>query len=718
MNDNKPIEVTGRYSRTLYRNQKSGYTCFWFESSDRGSLRCVGIIPKYTEKTPLKLIGHYENDKNGEEIFFVENSLFSFNNKKMLNEYISHNMCPGVGLATADAIRKALEQDYDNIISTDEAAERLKGIKGLDEEKIAVILAKLRSNMVIKKIYEEICPYGGFYSDADELYKRYFNDTISILRKTPYKCVQSTHISFGTIDAYAKNRNFTYYDCDRIKEIVKLAFYLIKNTGCTYVHYMELISIIRSIELKIGAFSEYIPEPLLIFELTQSGYGHIENNNGEICFYDKLCWKAEELAANLVKNMIRNPKILIRDEKIKEMIDNEKELDASQAQCYKILEKTGLNIITGGPGVGKTTTIKKLISKYKEYYPDNKISLCAPSGRAAENMMESSGYPAMTIHMLLEFKSLYGEDNKPDRNRNNPLETDLLIVDEFSMVDIILFSQLLDALKEDCLVIFVGDKNQLKSVGPGKVLEDLLLFGKIPVYELNRIHRQKDGNSIIENSHRIINMDVNLKTDEHFHIIRCNNTHEMMEEYKSLMQKYYNSNNFLDLQALSVMKNGECGIYSANKAAQDILSTKLAGHFYFGENTYYINDKVMTVRNNYDEGYMNGDIGILDDFNPNDAYISLKNGQISIPMDDIRDLTLAYCITVHKSQGSEANKVILLLPLNAPKGLLENAIVYVGVTRAKNEVYILSEEDALEKAIMNKEKSKRKTGFLRKLLSK
>lgn len=710
------MEITGKYIKTYFRNRRSGYTAFLFEARNIGAIRCAGIIPRYTERTPLKLTGHFEED-NGKSSFIVSGSIFDSGNSKGAVDYFSHNLCPGVGKVTASIIQKRLceDNDFESVIMEDKALDVLKSVKGLEESQAVVILAKLRTSVVCKKLYEKLKAYGGEYKNAEAIFNIYGKDSLEQLKRNPYQFITSSSLPFGVADSYAHNNGHTYYDTERIKALVNQTFFFMENTGSTYLTLQEMLFFFRKIETCQGAFKELIPDSLVTWYLTQAPVGYVEKTESEIRFYLKKYWESESRIAEILWRMQKDRKEIIPADVISTYMAEETELDDTQKKAYGILNYSGISVITGGPGTGKTTTIKKLIKKFHEYCPDKTFSLCAPTGRAAEKITESSGYPASTIHKLLEFESLYGEESGPARNEQYPLDADLVIVDEFSMVDTKLFEQLLHALKENCILIVVGDSNQLKSVKPGKLLEDLILSGLFPLYQFQFNHRQSKGNSIIENSAKIVNMDTNLVTDEHFHIERFTNTREINERYKELIKAEYDTKNCMGLQVLAPMKAGECGIMQLNRTAQDIVVNHNNPSYAYGEDVFYITDKVMTVRNNYDEGYMNGDIGTLVNFTKEASYVDLMGECVSIKYKDYDDLTLAYAMTVHKSQGSEAKKVILLLTKDTPKSLLENAIVYVGVTRAKEEIWILSEEDSLEMAITNKQKTIRKTGLCEKL---
>lgn len=710
------IEVKGRYIKTYYRNIKTGYTRFLFDAGKDGKLMCCGCLPQYAQRTPLSLIGHLERKPETDvSLFIVEASAFWSNHPGVLNEFLEHNLCHGVGKVTANAIREAFGEAFEEGIMSEEASDILRGIRGITGEKADIILSKIRSTLLVKKIYEELYPYGGDYQNAYQLFDRYYAESLTRVRKQPYQCGREVGLPFPVLDAYAKNHGFQYYEPQRIRQIAERTFFQIGLTGSTYLDAASVIRVARRIEVMEGAFEECVPEALLWYGLCQSPAGIVMTAEAEIQFYSKHLYQAEEYIADRLYEMEIRAVRKIPPKTIEAYIAQEKELDECQKETYHMLERTGVSILTGGPGTGKMTTVKKLITAYRTLFPDAVISLCASTGRAAERLMEATGYPATTIHMLLEYCSYTRQESRPGRNADNPLDCGLLIIDEFSMVDTMLFMALLKAVDIHTTMILVGDENQLKSVGPGKLLEDLIASGRFRTFVLDSVHRQAEGNSIICNSQKIIAADTALITDEHFHILRYDTEADAKFGFQQLMKTHYDIKNYMDVQTLSVSKQGVCGVYSLNAAAQQLFQEESQPSYSYGNERFYPNDKVMTISNNYEKGYMNGDIGILEEIQPNAAYIQFQDYKVEVPTDHMEDLALAYAMTVHKSQGSEANTIILLLSAEAPSVLLNNAVVYVGVTRAKESIYILSVRDALEKAILNRQKSRRKTGLQEKI---
>ena len=715
------MEIKGQYYKTFFRNSTNGYTLFSFITEKDGIIKCAGRIPKYTEKAPLLLIGHMEKQlKNNreEEIFFVESLMPYFNNKKMLKQYVVSNLSVGLGTVAAEKILQLCDYNLDNLIYDDKAIYRLCSIHGMTEQKAAMFLNRISNTTVLFDIYDLLFPYGGTYKDADNIYKKYGTDSLNILREKPFMVGRATNVTFGVIDRYAKNNGAFFMNENRVIWIIQLAAQFIPTTGSTYASKSDILKFCRKMEKQYGAFDEEIPYSVYLLNFLKTGYITLEKENDQFIFFPSYLREAEISISNHIERNKKASKEFISKERIQSIMGKEKILDKEQTLCFQIFEKTGIKFIIGGPGSGKTTTIKRLIEVLKSEKPDVLYSLCAPTGRAAERITEATGIPAQTIHMLLEYKSLYGEKGGPTRNVDNRLDADVILIDEFSMVDTKLFEEFLTATKDDSLIILVGDEHQLKSVNAGKVMQDMLDSKKFDVYKLETNHRQGDGSVIVENANKIRNMQCDLITDDSFQIFRAANPKELKNEYLRLMKLHYKPEDVMHMQALGIMKNNECGVNQLNECAQMLFSNPIYPKFYSGKEEYYVGDKIMTLKNDYDKGYMNGDIGYLQDFSEEDIWMLCGDHQFIIPMENAEDISLAYCITVHKSQGSESDIAILVIPYDVPESLLDNSLIYVGATRARKKVYILSEMDALEKGIKNKRASMRKTKLKERILGK
>lgn len=712
------MEIRGEYIKTIYR-RKDGFTKFLFlPENETVAILCFGVLSHYTEHSPLILIGYEQEEEwRGvtQRVFVVEHCLMYWNNKKVSKQYVTANLGIGMGKAAAEKILTACDWNVENLIRNTGMDKTLAEKTGLPVNKITVFLSSVRSSEVTRMLYETLCPYGCTYKEIERAYAKYGNKSLEKLEENPYYFGRMTGISFGIIDLYGRDHGWFFADKARVRWIMQSALKRIPATGSTYACMEDFLAFCRKEEMVTGAYDDRIPEILFLLEGAVSGSLKTETVNGKVKIYPSYLWEAEESITKSINKLMRKTSDFISADKIDNEIRNEKELDEDQKQCYRMFAKTGICIMTGGPGTGKTTTIKKLISFFQFRMPEFTYALCAPTGRAAERITEATGIKASTIHKLLEYSSLYGQEAGPERNASNPLSYDLVVADEFSMVGTQLFSQLLEAMKENSLLILVGDPNQLKSVEAGKVMEDLMKSGKIPIFRLTTIHRQQGSSTIIDNAVKICNGRTDLVTDSIFHILRKANSSEILQTFRELSAELKEKYGLMGYQAIGIMKKGDCGVNNLNLFSQMMFHEDEDTHVYVGGQGYCLGDKIMTVRNNYEQGYMNGDIGILSDCNRKNIYMKCDEKKLIIDAGEEEDLTLAYAITTHKSQGSEADAIIFVIPADTPEILLENALIYVGVTRAKKEIYILTEGNALERGILNKRTSMRNTGLVEKL---
>ena len=379
------------------------------------------------------------------------------------------------------------------------------------------------------------------------------------------------------------------------------------------------------------------------------------------------------------------------------------------------MKSTGVKILIGDPGTGKTTTIKTIIKGFLYMKPNAKIELAAPTGRASQRLAEATGYPANTVHKLLELKPF---QKKSDiclcKNETNPIDADLLIVDEFSMVDIELLSLLLNAIKNNTLVIFVGDENQLESVGDGNVLHDLIMSKKFETFKLKEIFRQNTSkkSNIITNGQKIIKGNSDFETGNDFKIFKtCNSSmteKNVVEIFKTALKNNIDIN---DIQFITSNRKKINGTNELNKKLQEIYQKDKNNDFmYYGVNKFYVNDKVIMEHNNYDLGYFNGDIGYITKITELNVFINLGDKTISLSKHNMEDVSLAYAITVHKSQGSEYNISVIVLP-EQPVLLLTRNLVNTAITRSKKMSILINEKNALDTAASNKYKVNRKTSL-------
>lgn len=386
----------------------------------------------------------------------------------------------------------------------------------------------------------------------------------------------------------------------------------------------------------------------------------------------------------------------------------------SQTECFKTILGTtgGIKLLIGGPGTGKTTTIKGILFAYNKLHPEHVIKLCAPTGRAAQRMSEQTEMEAVTIHRLLEYVPYVDDGGEHCKDESDQLGADLLVVDEMSMTDTDLFGKLLRAVKTGATIILVGDTNQLEPVGPGAVLRDILSAQEISIEKcyLSEVFRQGKDSPIVSNAYSVNEGKHNLFITDDFKVIRTKSEEESYKVIVELEGALHDPDSPFKTQLLCPVRKGMAGITAMNEALQNSLNERKDKYVQFGNTRYYVGDKVMMTNNNYDENcpYFNGDIGIIKSIQDKTITIDIRNTLVEIPKEQMDEMTLAYGMTVHKSQGSEFENVILYLPIGTKSMLLRN-LTYTAITRAKKKIWIVDENGALDYSINNETKSKRRT---------
>lgn len=386
-----------------------------------------------------------------------------------------------------------------------------------------------------------------------------------------------------------------------------------------------------------------------------------------------------------------------------------------QRGAFDMCNSTGIKILTGGPGTGKTSTLKGILEALRIIIPSAVIKCCAPTGRAAQRMKESTGLESQTVHRLCEYRP-FDNESYSSKNETDPIDADIIVVDEVSMLDINLASMLLSAVRDGSFVLFVGDINQLESVGPGSVLRDLIASEKVPVYQLTKVYRQSEDSQIVANANKVKDGNMDIKEAEDFKVIRCLNEADVTIETMKIFKKNYDKEKPFDFQVLSPIKASLAGVNHINEIAQqEIYADNSTKHITVSRKKYHIGDKIIFLQNEPSRGFYNGDCGTITEINGNDIIIDIPGESITLSKEDFSCLKLAYDITIHKSQGSEYPVVAIPLVKRTP-GMLTRNLLYTAITRAKKMVYIISEDDSMEMCIKHVT-SGRKTGLVSEIIS-
>ena len=583
--------------------------------------------------------------------------------------------------------------------------------------------------------------------NAKNVYKKLGANAIEEIEANPYILIDvANNVDFKKIDKMAIDIGLPYNNEKRIKSGIKYALYLATTNGHCAVLRENLISF--CIEL-LNVEKEDIEESIINLKVNNEIVEE-ERDNSEKWVYLSSFYKAEENIANRIKilnNSANMKRINILKKKL-EKIEKESSIELSdkQKEAIEAVNENNVCIITGGPGTGKTTIIKTIIELYKN--EGKKPVLCAPTGRAAKRMTETTGEEAKTLHRLLEIGKIEEEGKEKSVDFDvAPLDADVVIVDEMSMVDVFLMNYLVKALYQGTKLVLVGDVDQLPSVGPGNVLEDLINSKKITTIVLNKIFRQAAKSKIILNSHRINNGETFIKKDEiedelqeDFYFIKANNQEDILKEVMSLcsgrLKKIGDYDFFKNIQVITPTKKGLLGTRDLNRYLQEKLNPKdesKSEKNVLGS-VYRVGDKVMQIKNNYDiywkkknskkivdngTGIFNGDMGIIEKIDDIEKQVKVKFDDDKIvwyQFAELDQLEHAYAITVHKAQGSEFDVVIIPISPSAPMLLTRN-LLYTGMTRAKKMLIIIGYPNVVQFMIDNNNSKKRNTGLQYKLIN-
>lgn len=705
------MKFEGIIKSIIYRNEENGYTVLSLQTSD-SPITCTGIMPFFNENDQVVVEGELiYHDKYGEQINVESARIKKPSVKKAIISYLSSGNIESIGKKTAELIYEKFGDKSIDVVFNE--TEKLLSIQGIGKKK----LEKIKESTIDARDSREALLYlqglNISFNLSNKIYKAYGDNTISIVKTNPYKLSEDiSGIGFVMADNIAMNMQMKNDSKFRISAAIS---YILKNdaemSGSCAVKKEDLLNkTFDLIKVDKNKINEQINEDLLKSKIQIIKIGEDE------FVYDKDIYMAEKSCAiNLSR--LQNEKYIF-DVKINEDFDafsKEQEIAIKEAFNNMLL------VITGGPGTGKTTIIKAICNILNKN--NLKFNLAAPTGRAAKRMQESTENVAFTIHRLIGIKP---ENPIPEFNEENTLNCDYVIVDEASMIDIKLMDKLLKALSSKTALILVGDHNQLPSVGAGNVLKDIL-DTDIKSVKLKKIFRQAKESNIVVNAHKIndgLYPILNQKNKDFFFINSNskNFQNDLLDLVKNRLPNYYKLDPINDIQILAPSKKSLWGIVNINDLCQKELN-KNPNSIKINNRIFKLGDKVMQVRNNYeleslnpdnfDDGVYNGDIGRIIDIDKNMESLKVEfyDGNIvSYKKEDVKDLDLSYAITIHKSQGSEFDCVLIPM-MPASFMLLNRNLLYTAITRAKKLVILLGEKKILKQMVRNNNESKRLTNL-------
>ena len=727
--------VEGYVDHIIFRNEDNGYTVLNLMVNG-SELTCVGIFEYIGEGELLELTGTYVEHSTYGQQFKVESYETKIPEDTIaIERYLGSGAIKGVGAALAARIVRSFGEDTMRIL--DEEPERLAEVKGISERKAREIAQQAAEKSEMRSAMMFLQKYGISVALGVKIYGKYGSRVYSVLKENPYQLADDIQgIGFRIADEIA-GRIGIHTDSDyRIKSGLFYTLSLAASEGHVFLPQNLLLS--RASEL-LGVEPSCMEKHIMDLAMDRKVVIR-ETEDGEKRIYASQFFYLElDTARRLCELAVTNQESEENIRKRLEFIEKKNEIQLEELQRQAVIEavKNGLLVITGGPGTGKTTTINAIIQYFELEGLD--IYLAAPTGRAAKRMTEATGYEASTIHRLLELSGMMEESSAAahfERNEENPLEADVIIIDEMSMVDISLMHALLCAVQVGTRLILVGDVNQLPSVGPGSVLKDIIDSQAFCVVELNKIFRQATESDIVVNAHRI-NAGLDVATDnksKDFFFLKRYDADVIVASIVYLVQKKlppYVQAKPLDIQVLTPMRKGLLGVERLNEVLQKYLNPpdQKKKEKEYGNGLFREGDKVMQIRNDYQLeweirgkygipvekgiGVFNGDMGIVKEINTFAETMTVvyeENRYVEYTFKQLEELELAYAVTIHKSQGSEYPAVILPL-LGGPRMLLSRNLLYTAVTRARKCVTVVGSEVTFHEMIHNKQEKSRYTSL-------
>ena len=730
-------EIKGYVEHIVYRNEDNGYTVFHLNNSD-GEVTCVGSFHYIEEGELLRLKGGYTTHKMYGLQFAVEESeICEPEDLVSIERYLGSGAIKGVGASLAGKIVKKFKEDTFRII--EEEPERLAEIKGISERKAREIASQVEEKKDMRQAMIYLQKFGISTTLAAKIYQHYGRNVYRTIEENPYHLADHVPgVGFKTADEIAMKIGI-HTDSDfRIRSGIFYTLQQSVNEGHVYLYQDVLLKETGDLlGVQIQDMEKYLMDLMMEKKIV------MKQSEQEVRVYTSHYYYMELNTAKMLHDLnldfeAADVTLLHRINQIEK--NTELYLDEMQKDAVMEAVRHGLMILTGGPGTGKTTTINAMIHFFESEGLD--IYLAAPTGRAAKRMTEATGCEAQTIHRLLEVSGNPDDETVGgfQRNAENPLEADVIIIDEMSMVDIHLMHSLLMAVTAGTRLILVGDENQLPSVGPGNVLRDIIRSGQFPVVELKKIFRQASESDIVVNAHKINRgeqVEINNKSRDFFFLKRYDADiiiRVVIALIQEKLPKYVEAKPF-EIQVLTPMRKGLLGVERLNQILQRYLNPPDPSkkEKEIGQGLFREGDKVMQIRNNYQlewevrgrygipvdkgVGVFNGDTGIIRMINEfaELAEVEFEDGRYAqYTFKQLDELELAYAVTIHKSQGSEYPAVIIPI-LSGPRMLMNRNLLYTAVTRARKCVTVVGSEETFREMINNEKQQRRYSSLDRRI---
>lgn len=724
-------KLAGYVEHIIYRNTDNGYTVLNLVSGE-DEITCVGIFSTIAEGENIEATGDYtDHPTYGTQFKVVSFEEKAPEDQEAIERYLGSGAIKGIGLAMAARIVRRFKEDTFRII--EEEPERLAEVKGISERKAMEIASQVNEKRDLRQAMIFLQQFGITMNLSVKIYNKYGQEVYGILKENPYRLADDIEgVGFRTADDIAAKAGIRTDSDFRVRSGILYTLLQASGEGHTFLPQEELTA--KTSEL-LGIDKDIIEKNYMDLSIERKII--MKQSGDQTQIYSASFYYMEANTATMLREL--DIAYDVADAEIEQRIHNiEKQtgmqLDEHQVQAVKEAVRNGLLVITGGPGTGKTTTINTIIRYFEMEGMD--IFLAAPTGRAAKRMSETTGFEARTIHRMLELNGGMEGSAGFERNETNPLETDLVIIDEMSMVDITLMNSLLKAIAPGTRLILVGDINQLPSVGPGSVLKDIIQSEAFNVVMLTKIFRQASTSDIIVNAHKINRgeeVSLDNKSMDFFFLKRYEADiiiNVVLQLVKQKLPKFVDATPY-DIQVLTPMRKGLLGVERLNGILQQYLnppdqSKREKEH---GDMVFREGDKVMQTKNNYQleweictkfgltvdkgMGIFNGDMGIITEINDFAETMTVEfdeGRKVEYSYKLLDELELAYAITIHKSQGSEYPAVVIPL-LSGPSMLMNRNLLYTAVTRARKCVTLVGNDTTFNQMIQNTSQQKRYSGL-------
>ena len=731
-----PETIVGAVERITYFNEENGYSVLKILAERRypqaqardGTITVVGSLPELSEGETVKFIGGWVDDAKYGRQFRAEQAIpLPPQTAKGMVNYLSSGIVKGIGPRTAEKIVNHFGAD--TIAILDSEPERIFEVRSLKRKLAENLIEAWTKNRVMRNMFIYLQGLGISAKICKRIWDEYGENTRRVIENNPYQLAQDVFlIGFRKADQIARNMGLQLKDGHRLRAGLHYALEELSREGHTFAPRLpllektaELLAVDEPSLLAAALKGQIVAQKLKLDALPVAG----QAEDLEAVYLPRF-HRAESESARLLLTLTRSDSLIMRDHRhtkwqpflAKLSARNNVSLSGPQQEAVRAALSSKASILTGGPGTGKTTTLQMLINALRD--GDYQFRLASPTGRAAKRLAEATGVEASTIHRLLGFAP---EESGFEHDESNPLPADMVIIDEASMLDLWLFHHLLKALQPTTHLLLVGDVDQLPSVGAGNVLRDVIGSGIASVTRLEQIFRQDDDSQIVSNAHRI-NQGRQPNTDNRssdFFFFEVRDPEEVAEHIveivKTKVPRRWGVHPVQDIQVIAPMYRGPAGVNNLNARLQaELNGDRRQAQVKLRQRVFRVGDKVMQTRNNYDKEVFNGDIGFIDSIDEGDSSleVELDGGYIGYEFSELEDLMLAYCISTHRSQGSEYPVVVMPI-LTQHWMMLQRNLLYTAITRAKKLVVLVGTRQALGIAVKNNQVAQRHSGLLHRL---